>query len=133
MRSIHQEPMALFHHPPKRKRQTLLTAALSGGFVAASSLALIVATQSQTAYTPGEQSEGITSTLARELPPGYAGVQFSDMTAEAGIDFVHFYGTRSSQLPEDMGSGAAWGDYDGDGWPYRFIAIEAAPCTNDQA
>lgn len=132
MRSIHQQPMALFDHLPKRKRQTLLTAALSGGFVAASSLALIVATQSQTAYTPGEQSEGITSTLARELPPGYTGVQFSNVAAEAGIDFVHFEGTRSSQLPEDMGSGAAWGDYDGDGWPDLFIANVVGPLTITQ-
>ena len=26
-----------------------------------------------------------------------------------------FYGKRSTQLAEDMGSGAVWGDYDGDG------------------
>ncbi len=43
-------------------------------------------------------------------------VPFSDVTAEAGIDFVHVNGARGEKLlPETMGSGAAFFDYDGDG------------------
>ena len=43
-------------------------------------------------------------------------VSFKDITVEAGIDFVHTNGARGDKLlPETMGSGAAFFDYDGDG------------------
>lgn len=72
-------------------------------------------------YKPGERVEGLTSELSRNLPADRPRVTFADVTREAGIEFQHFSGERSSQLPEDMGSGAAWGDYDGDGWPDLFL------------
>ena len=41
---------------------------------------------------------------------------FSDVTAAYGIDFRHHHGgTGDKQLPETMGSGVAWLDFDGDG------------------
>lgn len=43
-------------------------------------------------------------------------VSFKDITVEAGVDFVHTNGARGDKLlPETMGSGAAFFDYDGDG------------------
>ena len=42
-------------------------------------------------------------------------VTFTDVTNEAGIRFQHSSGTRSSLLPEDMGSGAGFADIDNDG------------------
>jgi hypothetical protein len=43
-------------------------------------------------------------------------VRFTDVTAAAGIDFVHVNGARGKKyLPETMGSGCAFLDYDGDG------------------
>ena len=42
-------------------------------------------------------------------------VTFVDVTNEAGIRFEHSSGTRSSLLPEDMGSGAGFADIDNDG------------------
>lgn len=80
-------------------------------------------------YVPGEKPEGVTSDLGRDLPPDYPGLTFADATATAKITFRHFSGKRSSQLPEDMGSGAAWGDYDQDGYPDLFLANEVGPLT----
>jgi hypothetical protein len=43
-------------------------------------------------------------------------VEFTDVTAEAGIDFVHVNGaTGEKLLPESFGGGAAFLDYDNDG------------------
>lgn len=42
-------------------------------------------------------------------------VDFADVTEEAGIHFRHSNGTRTSMLPEDMGSGAGFADIDNDG------------------
>ena len=47
----------------------------------------------------------------------------------AGIQFTHFSGERSTQLPEDMGSGAAWIDYDQDGFDDLIVINEAGPLT----
>lgn len=80
-------------------------------------------------YEPGQDIEGITNALARDMPEDYPRVMFTDVSEAAGIDFNHFPGTRTSQLPEDMGSGAAWGDYDGDGWIDLFVANEVGPLT----
>ena len=40
---------------------------------------------------------------------------FVDVTHDAGIRFQHSIGSRSSLLPEDMGSGASFADIDNDG------------------
>ncbi|NOT02247.1 MAG: CRTAC1 family protein [Phycisphaerales bacterium] len=50
---------------------------------------------------------------SNDQPPD---VRFTDITVEAGIDFVHENGaTGDKLLPETMGSGAAFLDYDNDG------------------
>ena len=72
---------------------------------------------------------GITAELVRAVPADHPRVTFTDVTKAAGITFRHFSGTRSSQLPEDMGSGAAWGDFDDDGWMDLAIANEVGPLT----
>jgi tetratricopeptide (TPR) repeat protein len=52
------------------------------------------------------------------------------VAAESGIDFHHFAGgARSTQLPEDMGSGCAFADYDRDGDWDLFVADTAGPLT----
>src|SRR5215472_8696518 len=102
-------------------------------------------------YTPGEASKDITSVLERStpavaparvqknrilaartvdplansgasLPVGAPEPRFSDVTKAAGLaSFRQFQGPRSSQLPEDMGSGVAWGDFDNDGFDDLFV------------
>src|SRR5499427_3672258 len=48
----------------------------------------------------------------------YAGPVFTDVTAQAGIHFVHNAGrTGKKYLPETLGSGCAFFDADNDGWP----------------
>ena len=54
--------------------------------------------------------------LEKKRPAGTPPPRFTDVTREAGLgEFRSFAGRRTSQLPEDMGSGAAWGDFDNDG------------------
>jgi hypothetical protein len=49
---------------------------------------------------------------------GVAQVTFRDITRQAGINFVHNNGaTGKKWLPETMGAGAAFIDYDNDGYP----------------
>jgi hypothetical protein len=72
-------------------------------------------------YVPGEGAEGLVDGLASSVPPDYPRVSFTDVAAEAGIDFHHFPSARAGHLPEDMGSGVALGDVDGDGWTDVFL------------
>src|SRR3990172_1777087 len=99
-----------------------------GGVLAAWGVLLLVRGRPQP-YSPGEEVEGITRELARTIPAGYPRVQFTNVADQAGIRFRHFQGKRSTQLPEDMGSGAAWGDYDNDGDLDLYVCDIAAPLT----
>ncbi|HTM86550.1 MAG TPA: CRTAC1 family protein [Terriglobales bacterium] len=45
-------------------------------------------------------------------------IHFTDITAQAGIRFIHNNGAFGKKwLPETLGSGCAFIDYDNDGWP----------------
>jgi len=54
---------------------------------------------------------------AAALPGPDPGIRFTDVTAKAGIAFRHNNGAFGGKyLPETLGSGAAFLDYDRDGW-----------------
>jgi hypothetical protein len=54
--------------------------------------------------------------------PEASAVQFRDVTQQAGIHFVHNNGAFGKKyLPETMGPGVAFIDYDNDGWPDIFL------------
>ena len=114
---------------PRRKRQVLLTTGLAVAFLMVTAVVTIVALKPRPEYRPGEKLEGLTAELARSLPPDYPRVAFVDVARQAGITFRHFAGMRTSQLPEDMGSGVAWEDYDLDGWLDLFVVNISGPVT----
>jgi enediyne biosynthesis protein E4 len=74
-----------------------------------------------------KQTGEVFDSATRQLPGGLPHVSFTDVTQQAGIDFVHSSGDRTHQLPEDMGSGAAWGDYDNDGYPDLYLVNQPGP------
>jgi len=113
----------------RRRKLIFKYVVVSLSLVIAASVGLLLLRHRARPYAPGEHVEGITSELERAIPAGYPAVQFKDVARQAGISMQHFYGTRSTQLPEDMGSGAAWGDYDGDGNLDLYICNIAAPLT----
>src|SRR5206468_4115073 len=52
------------------------------------------------------------------LPGNSQSITFRDITAQAGIHFVHNSGAFGKKyLPETMGPGCAFLDYDNDGYP----------------
>jgi hypothetical protein len=55
-------------------------------------------------------------------PANPTGVTFRDVTQQAGIQFVHNNGAFGKKfLPETLGPGVAFIDYDNDGWPDIFL------------
>jgi len=79
-------------------------------------------------YRPGEEAAEITSKLDLGIPEDAPAPVFVDVTGQAGLaSFRSFAGGRTSQLPEDMGAGAAWGDYDGDGDDDLFLVSQGGP------
>jgi enediyne biosynthesis protein E4 len=60
---------------------------------------------------------GSASAAAAAATPAGLGFRLADVTAAAGIDFRHNSGAFGAKyLPETMGPGCAFFDYDGDGW-----------------
>ncbi len=78
------------------------------------------ATPATVATDASPEAAASPSPLAVTLPPlpdKFAPVEFTDVTAQAGIKFRHNNGAYGKKyLPETTGSGCAFLDYDNDGW-----------------
>jgi hypothetical protein len=74
--------------------------------------------QKAAAAAPPEQASAQPQAPAATEAPRYSGpLQFTDVTAQAGIRFKHNSGAFGKKyLPETLGAGCAFLDYDNDGW-----------------
>jgi enediyne biosynthesis protein E4 len=78
-------------------------------------MAVCVATATITLGAISARSISPTSPLQK--PGAASGVHFEDVTRAAGIHFVHYNGSFGKKwLPETLGPGVAFIDYDNDGW-----------------
>ncbi len=114
-------------HWGRRQRRLRTTAAVLAAVVVVAAAALLWRSPETEVYRPGEENPDITRNLDRDLPAGAPLPVFTDVTEAAGLaSFQSFAGERTSQLPEDMGSGLAWGDYDRDGDDDLFLVSNGA-------
>ncbi len=92
------------------------------------SLASLLAAAALLALLPGcHHAEPTVGPVTRAAAPST--LRFTDVTEAAGIRFQHVNGASVNKLlPETMGSGLAWIDYDSDGFPDLFL-VNSRPWT----
>jgi hypothetical protein len=72
--------------------------------------------------SPVQRSAEVVSKMSAELARPSGPIEFVDVTAQSGIHFKHNSGAFGKKyLPETMGSGVCFIDYDNDGWQDIFL------------
>lgn len=102
----------------KRQALVLRWSGVSVGGVAVLTVAVAALARKDYQAVPpvGIGVQGVTSVLTQAVGRDEVPIRFEDVSARMGISFRHFPAERASLLPEDIGSGVACGDYDGDGF-----------------
>jgi hypothetical protein len=87
---------------------------LAGGLIVLTAAGLFWFSHQRTRFGAAKAGTGIDPALLRQIPDA----RFTDVTAAAGIQFVHTNGAYGEKLlPETTGGGCAFFDYDNDGYP----------------
>ncbi len=100
--------------PSKRQRKIIWAIAgtvLGTAALTAAGVWLEQARETDTA----DPSKGLTAAFRTGEDVRAPAIRFTDVAAAMGATFRHGPGPRTRSLPEDTGSGLAWGDVDGDG------------------
>ncbi len=98
---------------PRLRKIWLSVSATAGGLVLLTAFAVLLARWRETDLV--DPSKAITRAAELAIPADAPQLALRDRARELGISMRHGPGPRHRQLPEDTGSGLAWGDYDGDG------------------
>ena len=107
--------------PPQRgERVGVRGAACSRSLPLKSALGLLVF---MTLDSPAGHAEQVDKRQESVQSPKPAAARFVNVAGLAGIDFTYYNDAKPGRffLPEIMGGGAAWLDYDGDGWVDLFL------------
>ncbi|HJO04095.1 MAG TPA: CRTAC1 family protein [Acidobacteriota bacterium] len=108
------------------RRQRLLRRTVLGSLLVVALIVGIIVSR-ESLRSSDVASDGIEDVLARDLPEGAPEAQFVDRGQQLQPPFRHFAGTRTHRLPEDMGSGIAWGDCNGDDLPDLYAVNFVGP------
>ncbi|MCP4246293.1 MAG: hypothetical protein GY778_04515, partial [bacterium] len=107
----------------RRARKALHAGVWTGaGTVLLAALALWLAARRDTDLA--DPTEGVTSVFKNAGGAAAPPIRFRDVAEQMGVVARHGPGERGRTLPEDTGSGLAWGDYDGDGdWDLYVVSF----------
>jgi len=110
-----------------RKRRLLLGYGLFGALTLAATTAGVLMLLHPSEDKGKGLVLGVTDVLSRPIPPEAPVLRFTAVD----LPFRHFPGTRTHRLPEDMGSGVAMEDLDGDGRKDLFL-VNMGPLGSEQ-
>ena len=99
----------------RKKTRLIVRYSVLGALVVGGSLAgaLALLDRDDRIDDEGGLVAGLTDAYARGIPGNAPALRFTEVPLEGS--HVHFPGPRTHRLPEDMGSGVAMEDFDGDG------------------